>query len=144
MSPLKPMLREYYGCKIAELYLTTYPPNFLYLYIIIGCYVGSLHMNDYKDNLLPMLSLASIPWMSSRLLVSLSIPDLGWIWICRPDIVSCICEAVRIRLYSNVCTIASKIKVAQGNKIVVKHNFCLLFWQSKVFSILTFWAEFFL
>ena len=77
----------------------------------------------------------------SSLLVSLPTP---WIWICRPHIVSCICEAIHIRLYSNVCTIASKIKAAQGNIIVVKHNFCLLLWQSKVFSTVNFLSRIFL
>lgn len=134
------MLREYYGCKIAELYLTIYPPNLLYLYVIIG----NLHMNDYSDILLPMLSLVSTTWMSGRRLVSLFIPDLEWIWFRRPHTVSFICKDVQRRLYSNICSIASKIKVAQGNIIAVNHNFCLLFWQSKFFSVFNFLSRIFL
>lgn len=93
-------------------------------------------MNYYRD-ILPMLSLTSTTGMSG-LLDSLFIPDLGCIWIRRPHTVSFICEDVHRRLYSNVCSIASKIKAAQGNTIAVKHNFCLLFWQSKFFSIFNF------
>lgn len=101
-------------------------------------------MNDYRDDLLSMLSLTFITQTSSLHIVSLSTPDLGWIWICRPYVLSCICEAIHVRPYSNVYTIASKIRVTQGNIIVVKHNFCLLFWQSKVFHVVNFLSRIFL